>query len=114
MKFELLDAKNIGHYPSGSGIEFFDNHLYLIGVDAKDMLVMNKKWKKPELINLFEGTEDRIPKPEKADLEATAIIYINELPQLLVLGSGSLEPRNKAVLFNFRKPREKSIGHQCF
>ncbi|MBC7827855.1 MAG: hypothetical protein H7122_08920, partial [Chitinophagaceae bacterium] len=42
-----------------------------------------------------------IPKSEKSDLEATTVIYLNEVPYLLIIGSGSRQHhRNKAILLN--------------
>jgi hypothetical protein len=108
MKLKLLNNTILSNFPSGSGIEFFDDRVYLVGDDAKELLLMNKRWKEKERISLFSSTEDRIPKKQKADLEATALVFIEHIPHLLVLGSGSLEPRNKAVLMNLQN-RELSF-----
>jgi hypothetical protein len=62
---------------------------------------MDKKWRELERIKIFQNFDDRIPKNVKSDLEATTIVFLNEVPNLLVLGSGSREQhRNKAVLVN--------------
>ncbi len=100
MKLKLLDYTSLKNFPSASGIEFFEDKLYLAGDDAKDLLVMNKRWKEKERIVLFSSDEKRISKKQKADLEASAILYIDNTPHLLVLGSGSREPRNKVILLN--------------
>jgi hypothetical protein len=100
MKIKLLDDTLLNKFPSGSGIEFFENRLYLAGDDASELLVMNKRWKEKERVMLFASAEERIPKKKKADLEASTIIFIDNAPHLLLLGSGSREPRNKAILFN--------------
>jgi hypothetical protein len=100
MKITLLDFKEVKDFPSGSGIEYYQDKVYVVGDDAKEVLVMSKNWKKLENIPLFKSDEARIPKKTKPDLEATAIIEINSIPRLLVLGSGSKEPRNKIVLVN--------------
>jgi hypothetical protein len=47
MKLSLLDFKKLENFPSASGIEFYDDRVYLVGEDAKDLLVLNKKWNKP-------------------------------------------------------------------
>jgi len=101
MKIKLLDYKNNTDFPSGSGIEYYNGQVYLAGDDAGDILVMDKKWRELQRIKIFDTVEERIPKKEKSDLEATTVIYINEIPYLLVLGSGSREQhRNKALLVN--------------
>lgn len=100
MKLKLQEFKEIGDFPSGSGIEFFNEKLYIVGDDAKDILVLDKKWRKETSIPLFDSAELRIPKKIKADLEASTIIEVNKIPRLLVLGSGSTLNRNRAILVN--------------
>lgn len=103
MKIKLLDFKKITDFPSGSGIEYFDGQIYLAGDDATDILVLDKKWRELQRIRIYENIEGRIPKSEKTDLEATTILHLNEVPHLLVLGSGSREQhRSKAVLLNLQ------------
>jgi hypothetical protein len=103
MKMKLLDFKKITDFPSGSGMEYFDGQVYLAGDDAADILVLDKKWRELQRIKIYDNIEGRIPKSEKADLEATTILYIDEIPHLLVLGSGSRqEHRSKAVLVNLQ------------
>lgn len=101
MKIKLSDYKEVPSFPSGSGIEYYDNKVFLVGDDSREVLVLNKRWKELERVPLLPGTESRLPKQTKSDLEATTIVTINRIPRLLVLGSGSLEKnRNKAILFD--------------
>lgn len=100
MKIKLQEFKELEDFPSGSGIEYFNEKLYLVGDDAKDILVLDKKWRKETSIPLFDSAELRIPKKIKADLEASTIIEINKIPRLLLLGSGSTLNRNRAILVN--------------
>jgi len=102
MKLELLDFSALSDYPSASGIEFYKGNVYVVGDDAKDVLVMNKKWKKPTLINLFPSDTERVPKKIKFDLEATTLVNIDKKAHLLIMGSGSAEPRNKGFLLNLK------------
>ena len=95
MKISLLDFKETSDYPSGSGIEFYDGQVYLAGDDAADILIMDKKWREIERVKIFDTTETRIPKSIKSDLEATTIVLQNDVPFLLVLGSGSVKPQRK-------------------
>jgi len=101
MKIKLLDSRKIKDFPSGSGMEYFNDQVYLAGDDAADILVMDKRWREVNRIKIFDNSELRISKKEKSDLEATTVIEINDIPYLLVLGSGSREQhRNKAILVN--------------
>ncbi|QEC69871.1 hypothetical protein FRZ67_22175 [Panacibacter ginsenosidivorans] len=100
MKLNLLDYKELRSYPSGSGIEFHDDKIYIVGDDATSVLVTNTRWKKLEEINLFESAEKRISKKLKADLEATAILHLDGRVYLLVMGSGSKDNRAKAILID--------------
>ena len=101
MKVKFLGFKNLKDFPSGSGIEYYYDRVYLVGDDAPHILMMDKRWNEMERIPLIESAEPRIPKKIKTDLEATAIVHIDEVPHLLILGSGSREQfRNKALLVN--------------
>ncbi|CAN5802128.1 hypothetical protein BH10BAC2_BH10BAC2_41070 [soil metagenome] len=100
MKLNLLDFTELKSFPSGSGIEFYDDKIYLVGDDAKDILVTNRKWKELQRINLFESKEERIAKKIKADLEATAILHLDKMVYLLIMGSGSKALRNSCILLN--------------
>ena len=115
MNIKFLDFKQLKDFPSGSGIESFDNKIYVVGDDAKDILVINKDWKLKETINLFPSDTLRIAKQLKADYEATTIIQINKIPFLLILGSGSLEAtRNKGVLINISSKAKEEIDLSIF
>lgn len=100
MKIKLQEFKELADFPSGSGIEYYNDRLYVIGDDAKDILVLDSKWNKETSIPLFDSAELRIPKKIKADLESTTIIEVNKIPRLLLLGSGSTLNRNRAILVN--------------
>ncbi|MBO9566209.1 MAG: hypothetical protein J7621_25775, partial [Niastella sp.] len=115
MKLTLTDFKELPSFPSGSGIEFHDEKVFLIGDDAKEVLVMNKRWKELERIPLFESTEARIPKKIKSDLEATTVVVVNSIPRLLILGSGSREEhRNKAILLDLDEYRKEEFDMTVF
>jgi hypothetical protein len=114
MKLELLDFRELDNYPSGSGIEFYDDKVYLVGDDAKDLLVMTKKWNKPELINLFDVPGKKIPKEFKSDLETMTVLQVDKKPHLLILGSGSAEGRNKGLLFNLKTNAQTWIDLSVF
>lgn len=114
MKLNLLDYKELKSFPSGSGIEFYDGRIYLVGDDATGILVTNRSWKKLEEIRLFESDEERIPKKLKADLEATAILHLDHMVYLLILGSGSKDLRNKAILLNVETGDKTAVDCSTF
>ena len=78
MKLELLDFIELENYPSGSGIEFYDDKIYIVGEESKDLLVMGKKWNKPTLIGLFDTTDKKNPLPAKSDLESMTVLSVKK------------------------------------
>jgi hypothetical protein len=100
MNIRLIDYKEIKDFPSGSALEFFNDRLYVAGDDARQLLVLNKRWKEIERIKLFEHPSERIPKDVKTDIESSLRVPGNGHPEILLLGSGSAVPRNKGVLVN--------------
>jgi len=101
MKVELLDFKELDNYPSGSGIEFYDDKVFLVGETAGDLLVMNKKWKKPERIPLRAGQQPGTA-DQQAALEAMTLLTLDKKPHLLLIGSGATPARSKAILLNLK------------
>jgi hypothetical protein len=114
MKLALQDFIELENYPSGSGIEFYDDNIYIIGDDARDLLVMNKKWKKPSLINLFEGQDKKISKSAKSELEAMTVLSVDKKPHLLLVSSGVTEKRTKAILLNLKNNSINRIDLSVF
>ena len=94
----LKEVKKLDHYPSASGIEYFNSQFYIIGDDANKLLILDSNLNPTDSINLYHFAEKRIPKKLKADLEGITLTKDN---QLLLLGSGSLSPyRNTAWLID--------------
>src|SRR3982750_3853220 len=101
MNIKLLDDKELKDFQPGPGIESFDGHLYVVGDDSRYILVMNRGWKVQETINLFASDTFRMTKELLADVEATTIIQIDEIPFILMMGSGATEgASNNAFLMN--------------
>jgi len=114
MKLQLLDHKELKDFPSGSGIEYLDGNVYIVGDDAANVLVTNKRWKPRGTIKLFDSNQKRIPKKHKADLEATTALQLDNENFLLVMGSGSADPRNKGILVNLKNEKVKSFDTSVF
>lgn len=105
----------LNDYPSGSGSAYFKEHIYLIGDDATDLLIINSNLEKVDSIKLFSNTEKRISKENKPDLEAATIIYNKNKIELLLLGSGSLSPyRNIGVLIDVNTKEKQQIDLNPF
>jgi len=101
MNIKLLDDKELKNFTPGAGIESFDDHVYVLSDDTKNMLVMNRSWKVQETINLFASDTFRMTKELIPGLEATTIIQLNKLPLLLMISSGSMEADgDKALIMN--------------
>jgi hypothetical protein len=114
MKAELMAFREFTDYPSGSGIEWYNGRLYLIGDDAGDLLVMDSTWTNARRIKLFDTQGKRIPKTVKSDLEAMAFILVDKQPHLLITGSGSEQRRNQAILFNLQTEKKSLINMAPF
>lgn len=94
----LKEVKTLGNYPSASGIEVFNNQVYVIGDDANHLLVLDSNLAYKDSIRLYNFPGTRIPKELKADLESITLTADNKL---FIPGSGSKEPyRNNAWLID--------------
>jgi hypothetical protein len=97
----LKEVKKLPHYPSASGIEFYNKQLYIIGDDATHLLALDSILNIRDSIQLYTSAEKRIPKDSKPDLEAITTIRYKDSNRLLLTGSGSLSPlRNTAWLID--------------
>ncbi|MEO7309518.1 MAG: hypothetical protein ABIX01_03910 [Chitinophagaceae bacterium] len=96
----LLKTVVLKEFPSGSAMEFFNDRLYLIGDDARQIAVLDSAYEPIDYILLFESDERRISKIEKVDLEASAIIQQNGQAHLLAIGSASRSLRERVILLS--------------
>jgi len=96
-------------FPSGSAMEFYEEHIYLMGDDARHILILDTNYQPVFNITMFEGGEKRIPKKEKSDIEASAIIIHHYQPHLLAIGSASKSQRERTYLFAL-----PAIASSCF
>jgi len=108
----LKEIKKIETYPSASGIEYFNNQLYVIGDDASQILVLDSNFQLTDSIRLFSASERRVPKSIKPDLEAITLLPDKKL---FVIGSGSLSPhRNKGWIIDPVLKKADSIRLDSF
>ena len=113
--FSLLLKKDLQGFPSASSIEFYKDKLYVIGDDARYLIILDKQYNVLDSVMLFPGEGLRIPKKEKADLEASTIIQYNGKDHLLVIGSGSTPEREDFYFFSLDDPRQyKKLNRHLF
>jgi hypothetical protein len=106
-----LAMKTLDHYPSASGIEYFDNSFYIIGDDAKKILVLDNDLNIKDSIALYDFPGYRFAKDIKPDLESITLLHSGSTYYLLVLGSGSVSPyRNNGWLINLSTKQKDSIN----
>lgn len=90
---QLENIQRLPSYTSASGAEYFNNHIYIIGDDAKYILILDSNLAIKDSIALYSFPETKIPKATKPDIESITITADNKL---LLLGSGSLIPYRNA------------------
>lgn len=108
----LKEVKKLNDYPSASAIEYVDQKFFIIGDDAKQLLVLDSNFITLDSIPLYTFTEKRIPKAIKPDLESIAI---TKDKKLLLFGSGSLSPyRNTGWIIDPATKQKDSIRLDTF
>ena len=95
------EIKILAHYPSASGIEHYNNRFYIIGDDAKAVLILDDELNIKDSISIYSFDDYRFPKNIKPDLESITLLPVKEGYKLLIVGSGSLAPyRNIAWMID--------------
>lgn len=114
MKLELIKSLFLPDFPSGSSISIHRDKLYLIGDDAKDILVLDTQYNPITTIHLFDYPDKRIPKPIKQDFETSTIVNLDGSNYLFVLGSGSLQTRTKGFLISLEAKDQAKHSQHAF
>jgi hypothetical protein len=111
----LIDSKVLP-YPSGSGMEFHNDKLYIMGDDATHLLILDSSFKIIDSIQLDSSIQRRLPKDSKPDLESISVIKDRNRDsiKLLLLGSGSSPNRNLAWILNPRSLQKESWDLDTF
>ena len=110
----LTEVVKINHFPSASGIEYFNNNIYVIGDDANYILILDSNLNAVDSIPLYNFDGTRITKAFKADLESAGIISNNKKTGLFLAGSGSLPNRNTGWLIDPSTRQKDSIRLDTF
>lgn len=104
----LEEVKIFPSYPSASGFEKLNNKYFIIGDDAKNLLILDSSLNTIDSISLFPFSEQRIPKAVKADLESISVTKDNKL---FLFGSGSLSPYRNTGWLIYPNKKEKQFIH---
>lgn len=86
-------------YPSASAVEYYDGKLYVMGDDAPNLLILDTNFTIIDSIPIVPYQGQRIPKPTKPDLEASALYKDNTGTAIFLFGSGSLSPYRNSGWF---------------
>lgn len=86
---ELLNHSVINDFQSGSSLDFYQDLIFVVGDDAKDLVVLYKDFTEAKRVNMFQSETARIPKDVKYDLETSTIVGVNGVNNLLILGSSA-------------------------
>jgi len=102
MKAIVKKVQKLSHPSSASGIEYINGLYYIIGDDANALFVLDEQLKVQKTIPFFKEkpVQEHIPKKEKPDFECMSFVYIQEVPHILIMGSGSKPQRKIAFLYN--------------
>lgn len=116
MKAVIKKIQKLSHPSSASGIEYINGLYYIIGDDANALFVLDENLKVQKTIPFFseKPVQERIPKKEKSDFECMSFVYVNEVPHILVMGSGSKPQRKVAFLYNLVTEAVQKLDYQAF
>ncbi|HEU4472086.1 MAG TPA: hypothetical protein VFR58_13430 [Flavisolibacter sp.] len=112
---QLLRVTELSHYPSASTLEYHKDKLYVIGDDARQVLVLDKDHQLLDSISLFEGEKKQLSKKTKPDIESTIQVKASGKDYLLAFSSLSGPRRNKVLWIDLEKKtrdiRDFSLTH---
>jgi hypothetical protein len=98
-QLSLIAKTELINFPSASSIEFYNDLLYVMGDDARNLAILDKNYKLVDSVELFLGEGLRIPKKIKTDLEASTVVRHKGKDTLMVAGSASTPEREYLLLF---------------
>ena len=102
-EIKLLKTAHFPNYPSASAVAFYNNRLYVVGDDARTMLITDTYHKITDSIILFPGKSKQINKDEKADIESSFLFSKSNKTYLVALSSFSTKKRDKYMFFDLAR-----------
>ncbi len=109
MKAIIIKKIILNEIHSASAIELIDNQLFIVGDNSPFLFVLDLEGNIKNKVQIFDIKDTNattnenviiIPKKEKPDFEASCVLNINQKKHLFVVGSGSSDKRNLAVLID--------------
>lgn len=116
MKAVVKKVQKLPHPSSASGIEYINGLYYVIGDDANAIFILDESLKVQKTIpfDKEKPIQEHIPKKEKPDFECMSFVYVNEVPHILIMGSGSKAQRKNAFLYNLVTETIQKLDYQTF
>lgn len=81
-------------YPSGSTLNLYQDKLYLMGDDARGILILDTAFNYLDTLPVSGSESDRVSKVIKPDIESSELIENS----LILLGSGSISPYRDSLV----------------
>jgi hypothetical protein len=105
----IVNHQFFNDLPSASGVEIYNNKIYLVADDLPWLFELNNQW---EVLNKYPVSGNtqiengRTPKKIKADFESMALVKYQHKDYMLILSSGSKRvKRDTAYLFSMKKKK---------
>jgi hypothetical protein len=105
----LLKETRLKNYPSASGIVYNENKLFVVGDDAKHILILDTAHRPIDSMLVFPSTTYRLDWKVKPDIESIGKVKFRKKAYLFALSSFSAAHRNKVVLVPLFKSNELHV-----
>lgn len=104
---ELLKTTHFSSYPSASTLAYYNERLYVMGDDAVQLLVLDKDHQAVDSLRLFKGSEKRLAKDTKADIESSVIMQKGGQRFLVLFSSFSSPTRQQLFAIDLHTKKIK-------
>jgi hypothetical protein len=106
----LLDTKTLP-FPSASGIEYYQNRLYVFGDNAPHLLVLTPDYRLEDSVSYWKGTLAVIDRNTKPDIESAMLSLRNR--QVTLYGIGSMSGKKRWNVYAY-SPEGRTIKKTSF
>lgn len=106
----LLDTKTL-YFPSASGIEFYQNRLYVFGDNAPHLLVLSTDYRLEDSVRYWKGDLAVIDRETKPDIESAMLSLRNR--QVTLYGIGSMSGKKRWNVYAY-SPKDRTIKKTAF
>jgi hypothetical protein len=116
MKIIVKKVEKLHSPSSASGVEYINGLYYIIGDDANALFILDENLKVKKIIPFYQEkpVQEHIPKKEKPDFECMSFVYVQEVPHILIMGSGSKPKRKIAFLYNLVTEEMQKLDYVGF